>query len=119
MIKIENITENIVSISAFGKLKSEDFALIAPQADELIKKHGKIRLLIDASNLDGWENMDTLEKHVGFVRAHHQNVERIALIAGHSWQHWIAGIIKAFVHPKIRIFDKNEVKEAQEWLKEI
>jgi len=116
MIAIENITSNVVRVTAHDKLKAEDFAQVASQADEFIKKHGKIRLLIDASHLDGWENMDALEEHMGFVKTHHQHVERIAFIAGHSWQHWLAGIIKVFVHPEIRVFDKDEAEEAEKWL---
>lgn len=117
MIEIENITENMLRITASGELKAEDFAQVAPQADALIKKYGTLRLLLDGSGLNGWEDMAALEKHMDFVKTHHQHVERIALIAGHSWQHWLAGMIKVFVHPEIRIFDKNKVEEAQKWLK--
>lgn len=117
MIAIENITENILHITASDKLKTEDFAQVAPQADALIKKHGTLRLLLDGSGFNGWEDMAALEKHMSFVKTHHQHVERIALIAGHSWQHWLAGMIKVFVYPEIRVFDKDEIKEAQEWLK--
>lgn len=116
MITIENITGNIVRVTAPDKLKAEDFGKIAPQADALIKEHGKIRLLVDASGFNGWENMEALEKHMGFVKTHHQHVERIAFIAGHSWQHWLAGIIRVFVHPEIKIFDKNESEEAKKWI---
>lgn len=117
MITIENITGNIVRVTAPNTLKAEDFETIASQADALMKEHGTIRLLVDASSFNGWEDMAALEKHMGFVKTHHQHVERIAFIAGHSWQHWLAGILKVFVHPEIQVFDKDEADEAETWIK--
>jgi hypothetical protein len=48
----------------------------APQIDSFPKQRGSIRLLVDASHFGGWEDMAAFEKHVGFVKTHHQNVER-------------------------------------------
>ncbi len=60
--------------------------------------------------------MTAFEQHMGFVKTHHQKVERVALIAGHAWQHWVAGTIKLFVHPEIRIYDKTQETEARQWI---
>jgi len=39
------------------KLEADDFRQIAPQVDSIISQYGKIRLLIDASQFNGWENI--------------------------------------------------------------
>jgi len=57
MIKIEVISGNAVKVKAPDKLKADDFLEIAPQIDSLIKQHGQIRLLIDASEFSGWESI--------------------------------------------------------------
>jgi hypothetical protein len=118
MIKIENITANIVKVTVPETLKADDFLQLAPKADAFIRKFGKIRLLVDASQFNGWENTAAFEKHMGFVKAHQKSVERGALIAGHAWQHWVVGIFKIFVHPEIRVFDKNEADAALAWISE-
>jgi len=116
MLKIENITSNIVKVTVPETLKADDFQKMALQADALIQKHGKIKLLVDASQFNGWENITAFERHMRFVKSHHQKIERAALITGHTWQHWVAGIVRIFVHPEIKVYDKNQQKEAMQWL---
>jgi SpoIIAA-like len=118
MIKTELIAPNALKIVAPDKLQADDFHQIAPQIDFLISQHGKIRLLIDASGFNGWENIAAFEKHAGFVKEHQQKVERIAVIAAHEWQQWLIGAIRIFVHPEVRAFDKSHESEALRWIVE-
>ena len=118
MIKIDNISGNIVKVLVPELLKADDFTELASQADALIRKHGTIRLLVDASDFDGWENLPAFKKHLAFVKAHQKKVERIAVIAKHNWQHWMIGIMQAFVHPDIHVFDKDEAGKALQWISE-
>jgi hypothetical protein len=116
MIKTDFISANVLKIIVPEKLKADDFRQIAPQVDTLISQHGKIRLLIDASGFNGWENMAAFEKHAGFVKDHQQKIERIAVIAGHEWQHWLIDTVRIFVHPKVKAFNKNNESEALQWI---
>jgi hypothetical protein len=116
MIKTEIISANALRIIAPEKLKADDFRQLAPQVDSLISQHGKIRLLIDASGFNGWENVAAFANHVGFVKNHQRKVERIAVIAAHGWQHWVIGAVKMFLHPDVRAFDKNHESEALQWI---
>ncbi len=115
MLKMEAISANAVKITAPEKLKADDFLQIAPQIDSLISQHGQIRLLIDASEFTGWENITAFENHAGFVKSHQQKVERIAVIVGHEWQHWLVGAVRMFVHPKVRGYEKSREGEALQW----
>jgi hypothetical protein len=56
--------------AAPDKLKTDDFRQIAPQVDSIISRYGKVRLLIDASGFNGWENIAAFENHAGFVKNH-------------------------------------------------
>jgi hypothetical protein len=116
MIKTEMISANALRITIPETLKADDFRQLAPQIDSLISQHGKIRLLIDASGFNGWENIEAFETHFGFVKNHQQKVERIAVIVGHDWQHWLIGTIRMFVHPEVRAFDRSHESEALEWV---
>ncbi len=116
MIKTEVISANCLRITVPEKLKADDFRQIAPQVDSLISVHGKIRLLIDASGFNGWENIEAFETHAGFVKNHQQKAERIAVIAGHDWQHWLIGVVRMFVHPQVRAYDKSHESEALQWI---
>jgi SpoIIAA-like len=116
MIKTETISGNALRITMPEKLKADDFRQIAPQIDSLISQHGQIRLLIDATGFKGWENIAAFEKHAGFVKAHQQKIERLAVIAAHDWQHWLIGTVRIFVHPAVKAYDKSHEGEALNWI---
>ena len=116
MIKTEIISANALKIVAPDKLKADDFHLIAPQIDALISRHGKIRLLIDATGFNGWETIAAFENHAGFVKNHHQKVERIAIIAAHDWQRWLVGALRMFLHPDVKTYDVSHEGDALQWI---
>jgi hypothetical protein len=72
--------------------------------------------LIDATQLEGWDNFAALEQHAAFVKARQEKVERIAIIAQHDWQHWLVGAVKVFLHPEIRVFDRSAADQALRWI---
>ena len=84
MIETEQISDRVLKVTVPEKLSAGDFRQLAPQIDFLLQQQGSIRLLVDASNFDGWENLAAFEKHIGFVKTHHQKVERIAVITAHD-----------------------------------
>lgn len=118
MIKIQNESRNLIEVSVTGPLHAEDFREFGKQADALIKKHGNVRVLIDASGFDGWDDFDAAKHHFSFVKTHHEKVERLAVVAGYMWQHWLAGLAQVFIHPKIKVFDKGQIEDARTWLKQ-
>jgi hypothetical protein len=116
MIKIENTTSNVLKVTVPATLKADDFKEIAPEVEKLIQKFGKIRLLLDASVFNGWENVSAFDRHMEFVKIHNEKIERIAVIAGHAWQHWIASLVKMIIHPEMKVYDKGEEQQAAQWL---
>jgi hypothetical protein len=72
MIKTELILPCTLKITVPEKLKAGDFQEIAAQIDSLIKQQGKIRLLIDASNFGGWENISVFKRHIAGTTRHNR-----------------------------------------------
>lgn len=116
MIKTELIAPNILKIIAPELLRSEDFLELVPKFEHIVEQHDKIRLLIDASRLNGWENVAALEKHAVFVKDRQHKVDRIAIIVQHEWQHWLVGAVGVFLHPEVRAFDKTQRDGALQWI---
>lgn len=94
MIKRDIISTNALRIIAPQKLTAADFRQLRPQIESLISQHGQIRLLIDASGFDGWENIAAFRAQVGFIRIHQRKIERVAVLAGHDWQRWVIGTVR-------------------------
>jgi hypothetical protein len=115
-MKLEFIAPDLLKLVAPKKLTANDFETLAPEVNELIKRHGSIKLLIDATGLEGWETMADFETHAAFVRDHQAKVDRIALITAHEWQEWLVGVVRVFVHPKIKPFDRDEADKALLWI---
>jgi len=116
MIQIETLSPDTLKVTPPTKLKAGDFAAIAPQIDELIRQQGQIRLLIDATGMHGWEDVTALKKHILFVKDHQCKIKRIAVLASHDWQHWIAEVVNIFVHPEIKSFGTAQEDAARQWL---
>jgi hypothetical protein len=116
MIRTEIIAPRALRILVPEKLKADDFANIAPQVDSVISAHGRIRLLIDATEFSGWEDIAAFENHANFVKSHQENVDRIAVIVAHDWQHWLIGTVRIFLHPEVRAYDKGHELEALQWI---
>lgn len=116
MIKTEILSPHILKIVAPKKLTSEDFAELTSNIDSLMTENANVRLIIDASHLEGWKNIAALEKHASFVKLHQRKVERIAVIVQYEWQHWMIGAVKVFLDPEIKVFDKGHDADALNWI---
>jgi len=116
LIKTEVIAPSVMKIVAPEKLNVDDFSELAPRIESILERQGKIRLLIDATHLEGWDTISALERHAAFVKAHQRKVERIAVITRHDWQQWLVGAVKVFLHPVVKTFEEGEESEALRWL---
>lgn len=75
-----------------------------------------IKIKVDSSK--EWEDFSGAKEHLEFVKTHHQKVEKIAFVAGHMWQHWVAAMASIFVHPKIKVFEKSKLEDAESWIRQ-
>jgi hypothetical protein len=116
MIQTEVISPDALKIVVPKRLKTDDFRQLAPQVEAIINQHGKIRLLIDGTHLEGWQDMAAFEAHAMFVKDHQAKADRIAVIAPHEWQHWLIGVARVFLHPEVKAFDTGQESEACKWL---
>jgi hypothetical protein len=116
MLKTEILAPGVLKIVAPETLHADDFLALAPQVEAIIKDYGQIRLLIEASHLEGWDSLASVEKHAGFVKTHQKKVSRIAIVARHDWQHWLVSAVKVFLHPEVKVFDPGHKSEAVRWI---
>jgi len=118
MLEVLTAADNVVELALKGTIHATDFTKIEQHVDELIAKHGAIRLLLDASEFEGWQDVNAARTHFLFVKEHHARVERIAVLGDHQWQHWLASAISVFLHPDVKCFGSDEKHSALKWLAE-
>ena len=109
--------EFFVSLKAQGKLTHEDFDIIVPMIDSALEgvKSPKIRVLIDATEMEGWEPRAAWDDFK-FGLKHRSELFKVAIYGTKGWQKRIAKIADWFLATKISHFDNEQ--EAVTWLNE-
>lgn len=116
---IELSSENrgdVIRAQVVGEVAAADWDAAAPILDRAIQQHGRIKLLLDAREFDGWQNLAAAMGHIDFVKAHHQHVDRVAVITARQWQHWLVALAKHFVSAQLKAFEPQHIEAAQNWL---
>ncbi len=110
-------SSNVVRVSVSQKLTSEDYELFVPEIEQLIKEHGKIRVLFEMRDFHGW-TAGALWQDIKFDLKHFRDIERIAMIGDKAWERGMATFCRPFTSAKIRYFDREQADEAQKWIEE-
>jgi hypothetical protein len=113
----ESAGGKVLGVQLSGKLTKQDYEQFVPKVEELIKKHGKIRVLMQMHDFHGWE-MGALWQDIKFDLKHFGDIERVAMVGDSKWEAGMAAFCKPFTTAKIKYFDEAKLTEAQQWIKE-
>ncbi|HKK46017.1 MAG TPA: STAS/SEC14 domain-containing protein [Balneolaceae bacterium] len=105
----------ILVIHVSGRLVRKDYLQLIPKSKQLIRKHGKIRILFDMTDFQGWDEGAVWED-IKLGMEHFSDVERIAMVGEEHWQQDISTFSKPFTRAKIRYFDHTDMDTAYRWL---
>ena len=110
-------SSKVLSVKLSGKLTKEDYGHFVPEVDNLIGKHGKIRILLQMHDFHGW-TMGALWEDIKFDLKHFTHIERLAMVGERKWEAGMATFCKPFTTAKIRYFDVTEMEQARQWIEE-
>lgn len=118
MIEIfSGLPAHTVGFKLSGKLHDDDYKQFVPLIDAEIAKDGKINVLAQIHDFQGWD-MHALWDDCKFSTTHCTKIARIALVGDKTWEKWMAKVCKPFTMAKIRYFDVAEIDAAKQWLSE-
>ena len=106
----------VLEVQMTGRLSKTDYEQFVPVVEELIKQHGKIRMLIEMHDFHGW-TAGALWEDIKFDTKHFKDIEQIAMVGETKWQHGMSVFCKPFTTAKIRHFDHGSTEEARAWLR--
>ncbi len=110
--------DGILLLEPHAPLRGEDFAGLTKSVDEYLADHPRIHgVLIHAAAFPGWENFAAFTAHLRFVRNHHQNVERVALVTDSSGARVVESLAKHFTAAQIKHFSFADYDTALSWLR--
>jgi hypothetical protein len=110
-------TDNVLGFKMSGKLHDADYKTFTPAVDAAIAKEGKVRLLAQFHDFQGWD-AKALWDDIKFSTTHCAKIDRIALVGEKKWEAWMAKVCKPFTMAKIQYFDASQIDEAWKWLRE-
>ena len=111
----EEMDGKILIVRATGRLTKQDYQCFKPKVDELIALHGKIRLLLEMLDVEGWKTR-ALWEDIKLACGRFTHIERIAMVGEKFWEHSVAICCRPFTMAKVRYFDRSDEDEAREWL---
>ncbi len=111
--KIDN--GKIIEVQITGKLSGEDYKYFVPDLEEVVKQHGKMRILFVMHEFHGWEPR-ALWEDIKFDFKHHKDIERLAIVGETKWQEGMSRFCKPFTSAKIKYFDQAQLEEARAWV---
>lgn len=115
-IQIEDISGGkTVEVRVSGKLTVDEYKRFAPEFDRCVEKKGKIRLLFEMSQLDGWEAGAAWEDFKLGVK-HFAHIERLAMVGKKKWQQLMSQLCRPFTAAEVRYFDYTDIAAARKWL---
>jgi hypothetical protein len=115
--QLSSPADKILGFKLSGKLHDADYKTFVPTVDAAVAKHGKVRLLAEFHDFQGWD-LHALWDDIKFSTTHCDKIERIALVGDQQWEAWMAKVCKPFTMAKIRYFDAGELAGAWAWLQE-
>src|SRR5256886_13386825 len=104
-----------VEIDLTGKLDADDYKHSRPKIEELIRKQGKLRLLVHMHDFHGW-TPGGLWEDLKFDAKHFKDLERIAFVGDKQWEEGMSKFCGAFTTAETRFFEETRLEAARKWL---
>lgn len=106
----------LLVIHVSGNLIKADYEAFVPKFDSLVRKEGRLRLLIDMTGFQAaagawWEE-------VKFDIKHFSDIERLAVVGDKKWEKVMVASCKPFTLAEVRYFDVSGEDEARQWVYE-
>ena len=113
----EENSGKVLILHISGKVVKADYEHFVHEFERLFRQHGRLRVLFDMTDFQGWDAGATWED-IKFDIKHFADIERLAMVGDKKWQHGMATFFKPFTKATIRYFDHTDIAGARKWLDE-
>ena len=107
----------ILIVTPDGPLEENDFTILAEVVDPFIEAEGTLHgLIIYTETFPGWKNFSGLLHHLRFVKDHHRQIEKVAVVTDFAILSIGPRIADHFIHAEVKHFDYRDKEKALSWL---
>jgi hypothetical protein len=115
-VEVLGVSEGVVEFAVTGKLTEQDLASAQQSAADVIRGHGKVRILINAEGFDGWEQGGSWDDF-SFEEEFDPYIGKMAIVGDRKWEELVLIFSnKAFRQFPIEYFGSSESEQARAWL---
>jgi len=108
---------SVLRLRPKSALAKEDFAQIAKIVDPHIEATGGLAgIIVEAPTFPGWDSLGALAAHLRFVRDHHKQVKKIAIVTDSALGNVAEKLASHFVSATIKHFPAAQVQAAERWI---
>ncbi len=109
--------EGILVLKPHGPLSEEDFRGVSAAVDAYLSDHARLHgVMIQTRGFPGWENFGGFTAHMRFVREHHKQVERVAIVTDSPVARIAESIVRHFASADVMHFAFADGVRALDWL---
>lgn len=105
----------VLEVEMRGKLGDKDYRGFMLEFDRLVQQHGKLRVLFEMSDFQGWD-AGGLWDEFKFDVKHFSHVERVAMVGDKQWQKGMSILCQIFIPTKFRHFSHAAMDDARNWI---
>jgi len=110
----------VLTVRPDGKLETQDFLTLSEVVDPFIKKRGGLNgIIIVTKKFPGWEDFNGMIEHMKFVRNHHRNIAKVAIVTDSKIADVAESLGKHFVKASIKHFSFKDYESARRWMAKV
>jgi hypothetical protein len=114
--KITDTTAGIVTVEVTGRLTESELAAVQNRMAEIIREHGKVRILVLTIAFEGWQKSGEWNDFT-FQNKNDRYIERMAIVGDEQWKDLaLMFTAKGFRPFPIEYFAPGELAKAHTWL---
>ena len=112
-----NPSKGVVIVEPKSALSAEDFVMLSGAVDAYLASHQRLEgLMIYTEDFPGWEDFEGFIGHMRFVRDHHQEIGKVAIVSDAKVAQVLPKLAQHFLKAEIRIFAYEAFDDAEKWL---
>ncbi|MFC5449024.1 SpoIIAA family protein [Paenibacillus aestuarii] len=114
---IESRSDDVVAVEISEKVTRKDYQEIEGALQDLVDRHGKIKVLLILGDYTGF-SMDVFLAKLDFIKKFYQYCDRIAYVSDRKWLEHVVDIQKHFIKADVKHFDPTHQNDAWTWLEQ-
>ena len=114
--ELENV--DLCSINVSGKLSVEEIRQVQEECEKVIRRVGKVKLLVILDGFQGWHVQPGWED-ISFAERNDPHIGKFAIVGDEQWRDLAYVFTLKDLRPvPIRYFAEGQLAEARSWLNE-